>query len=236
MSADFGFISFDFDLTLTKQHTWNVCGLSSPLSEGDSQLGRIQYQDGALLIRLIRHLCSAGFIAAITSRQFGSTIFYSLKGLPGGQQMLTEFHGSRFFIFGRESLRMSKAQTLTDAFGANVGGLHFDDDIRENSGLSGNHHFCPMEEGKAFSLDCSSGLSRGLADIPFHFSGLLAADIDASYASLCPPPVKYPALAFGPASWKKSTSLSLTAFVADLRTALMLSEENPVTKRRGIVF
>ncbi|CAH1663821.1 MULTISPECIES: hypothetical protein [unclassified Chelatococcus] len=236
MQGGFGFVSFDFDLTVTKQHTWIACGIHTPLSEGDSRLGLIRFQDGSLLIRLINALCSKGVAVCINSRQYGSTIFFSLKTLRGGHKLIADFHGSRFFIFGRESLQVSKAQALTDAFGADVGGLHFDDDSGESGGFAGNHHFCQMEEGTGFSLESSSSLMRGLSEIPLHFSELLTIDVAPSHASLRPPPVKYPSLGSGAARWKTNPVASLSAFVNELRTSLMLSEEDPAAKRRDIVF
>lgn len=236
MPVGFGFVSFDFDLTVTRQHTWIECGIHTPLSEGDSRLGLIAFQDGALLIRLINALCGRGLAVCFNSRQYASTIFFSLKALPGGHKLIADFHGSRFFIFGRESLQVSKAEALVNAFGADVGGLHFDDDSGESRGFAGNHHFCRMTEGTGFSLEGSSSLIRGLVDIPLHFSGLLTADIALSYNSLRAPPVRYPALAAGAARWRSGSGASPLAFVNELRTSLMLTETDPVAKRRGIVF
>ena len=236
MPVGFGFVSFDFDLTVTRQHTWIDCGIHAPLAEGDARLGLIAFQDGSLLIRLISALCERVLAACINSRQYASTIFFSLKSLPGGDKLIGDFHGSRFFIFGRESLHVSKAHVLANAFGPDVGGLHFDDDSGESRGFSGNHHFCQMAKGTGFSLEGSSGLIRGLADIPLHFSGQLTADIAPSFNSLSPPPVQYPALAGGAARWRRNSGASLVTLLNELRTSLKLTETDPAAKRHGIVF
>ncbi|CAH1648614.1 hypothetical protein [Chelatococcus asaccharovorans] len=236
MPVGFGFVSFDFDLTVTRQHTWIDCGIHTPLAEGDARLGLITFQDGSLLIRLINALCGQGLAVCINSRQYASTIFFSLKALPGGEKLIADFHGSRFFVFGRESLQVSKAQVLASAFGADVGGLHFDDDSKEGRGFVGNHRFCQMAAGTGFSLGISSSLLSGLVDIPLHFSGLMTPDIPLSYNSLNPPPLQYPALTAGAARWRHSSGVSLVTLVNELRTSLMLTETDPVAKRRGIVF
>ncbi|MBS7696053.1 MULTISPECIES: hypothetical protein [unclassified Chelatococcus] len=224
MPDGLGFVSFDFDLTVTRLHTWTDCGIDAPLLEGDPRLGLVAFQNGPLLIGLVRALCGNGLAVCITSRQYAQTIFHSLKANPGGDTLIADFHGSRFFIFGRESVGISKARTLADAFGTNVGGLHFDDDPQERQGLFENHHFCLMEAGTSFSLDNTGGLMRGLGAIPRLFAGLLTVDLDPRYTSVDLPLGKYPALARGPAPWRERRSLSPQDLVAHLNMSLMSLE------------
>ncbi len=166
------YFSFNFDLTVTSNHTWTDLRLTN---ENPATLtraanpGLIKYIDAELLAGLIEFICSRNMIFCFCTMQFRGILESGLQAHQSLSPAYQAYVGRTLFIIDRSELLFysgNKASALSDKFKlahSNYGAVHLDD-TNENAEtfLQKNIESIEMDPSKGFSRELESSLDRAI--------------------------------------------------------------------------
>ena len=244
------YFSFDFDLTVTTQHTWNELRLADKKPETvarAAEVNLIKYTDAQLLADLIEFLCGTyRMIFCFCTMQFREILEVGLKANPILAPVYERYVGTRLFIIDRTEIgtlhENNKALALSRTFrvtNRKHGGAHMDDTLKHESTFAAqNIDIIHMAPGTGFTKQLDSSLSTALRYIQSRFSNIarpqnyptpsesLYANTSRPGASRVPPGFKFH---FLPISSKQKT---MEDFMLELRISVMASSSRRRAKAK----
>ncbi|MPW30821.1 hypothetical protein F9L16_17690 [Agarivorans sp. B2Z047] len=242
-------MSFDFDLTLTKEHTYNELGLKDEKESTVAKAGSgcVNLIDSRLLADLIAFICGKNrMLFAITTMQSGYIVQAAIKCDPRLAPVFELYIGSRLFIIDRKAVQRhgNKANALEALFGVRENangihsGVHFDDCRNDEPKFEiKNMGFCHMVPRCGFGTSMTSSLCRGIARLPRAFNRVGVVPDVPTYASSMYANVEGFAVPFGvefELGMIRSHSKGLSGFISDLMLVIAsakVSERGQISKR-----
>lgn len=230
MRKAIGWISFDYDLTMTSCHTWNELKATKKDEASRQKAATATLINPMLFARLIEFFCSRKMIFCITTLQHSQNVLAGMRAHYKIGEALDKYMGTFFFIIDREEIKMhgnKKTVALHKRFGSSekFSGMHFDDDDREKAAFDAyNIHFQSMTPRAGFQSSKASTLCKGINMIPVYFSNQACTTnvpAEGVYANALSPQIpqdhdfKFKA--------RRSAEFPMSNFMSDLMTTIIQS-------------
>ena len=175
------FFSFDFDLTVTKNHTWEDLKLTDEKPgtvARAAQADFIQFADAQLLANLIDFVCKKRMIFCFCTMQYRGILEAGLRTHPILAPVFATYVGKQLFIIDRTEVhRMhggNKAKALSGILNrrkSTYSGIHLDDTMRHEADFEAmNIELVKMTPGTGFSRTLGSSLDSAIDIIENKFS------------------------------------------------------------------
>ena len=244
------YFSFDYDLTVTKKHTWDDLKLANKKPETvarAAEVNLIQYTDAQLLADLIEFVCGTyRMVFCFCTMQYREILEAGLKANPILYPVYEKYVGTRLFIIDRAEIgthhRSNKALALSSTFKVSNpkhGGVHMDDTMKHESDFAAkNIDIIPMTPGTGFSKQLDSSFNTALTYIEGRFSNIarpknyptpsenVFSTASQPGASRVPPGFDFRFLAIS------RKDLTMDQFMKELRSATMASFSRQGAVRR----